>query len=727
MYKSILVLPDGSEISSGAGTDSAIRSVTLTESVNGSGDLAPGAVCAACLEFELWAPNGALRLTAGDRLIYCREADGLRSQVGVFWAEQPVRSSAHVYKVTAYDAVLQLDRDLSPWLWTGQDSFPMCLHAFAAAVCAQCGVTADTEGLPNGDYPVQPFYADGLTGRQLLQWAAQAAGRFVRARPDGTLEFAWYAAKDVVVQPAAAPQVLLLAADSDGAALTDADGLSLQLDDGEPDRLAYYMGGLSYEDHVCAPPVKVQLCQSGSDVGVICPADETGTNAYVVQGNLLLTTGSDEALRPVAEHLYALMKDLAYTPARVELPHTDLLRAGDLYTIVTADGRTLTGCVMTRTTRGGRDTLESTGSPSRDSVSAVNRRTYQDLNGRMLELTMGVDGLKTTASELSGRYTALEQTVEGFRLEATEDDETSWLTLKTGETVLSSTDIRLLGCVTFSNLSTPGETAINGANLTTGRIRNADDTTLYDLDGAVLRQGGEQDDHVQMDSTGVYWTLAGAATTGVLRHRNGVSYLGAHSKYINYGWVDGVDPTQYIGMQIEYNSDTDRHANFNVQLDVDNAVSCRSLSAWESKDGIAQTEGFGPLEIAAVESPAPTYVDLGSGVCGEDGLCWLTPDPRYAETVETSAALRWYLTPCAAGAMWVEKTAFGAVVHGAPGQPFDWMCAAPIRGRGLQYAEVATVSPPWRQNEACALLAAVQDDLRIEEEQQCAALLTEGE
>ena len=46
--------------------------------------------------------------------------------------------------------------------------------------------------LPNGSYPVQKFSAEGITGRQLMQWIGQAAGRFCRATAEGKVEFSWY-------------------------------------------------------------------------------------------------------------------------------------------------------------------------------------------------------------------------------------------------------------------------------------------------------------------------------------------------------------------------------------------------------------------------------------------------------------------------------------------------------------------------------------------------------
>ena len=40
---------------------------------------------------------------------------------------------------------------------------------------------------------------------------------------------------------------------------------------------------------------QVQIRQSDSDVGVIYPDSTTATNTYAVQGNLLLTTGTETA------------------------------------------------------------------------------------------------------------------------------------------------------------------------------------------------------------------------------------------------------------------------------------------------------------------------------------------------------------------------------------------------------------------------------------------------
>ena len=416
MFQHKLTLPDGTVLGA-----ERIRSVTVTEQVSDCDDLCPGAACAACAEVELWAPPGSVRLAPGTEFTLTRvdTAAGTQTPVGVFCVLQPQKASANVVKVTAYDRMTLLDKGLSPWLRSVQGQFPMTLGALAQAVCAQCGVTlADgaLDGARNQDYAVQAFYADGLTGRQLIQWAAQAMGRFARMTPAGALEFAWYTGfAGYGIGPgddaAGVPTALGLS----GPLLGTVDGRVWTFRRAQN---GYFQGGLSYEDYETAPLDKVQIKQSDDDVGVIYPPDETGTNALVIQGNLLLTTASADALRPVAQALYEQLQGVTYTPLEVSLPLTAGAPApGQIIAVTDAWGRTMQAYVMQRTVTGQRMTLTCTGNARRDGTAAVNSQTWQNLQGKMLELQLGVDGLKVTASELQGDYAQLQLTVDGLTSE----------------------------------------------------------------------------------------------------------------------------------------------------------------------------------------------------------------------------------------------------------------------------------------------------------------------
>lgn len=193
MFLHKITLPDGAALDSGSHPQR-----TTHRHVNDQTDLCPGAACAACAEIELWAPRNGLTIAQGTEITLARvdAESGAQTPVGVFLAEKPQKKSANVIRVTAYDRMTLLDKDLSPWLRDQQGSFPMPLGALVEAVCAQCGVEllpGNLEAQANTSYSVLPFYADGMTGRQIVQWAAQAMCRFARMTPAGQLEFAWYA------------------------------------------------------------------------------------------------------------------------------------------------------------------------------------------------------------------------------------------------------------------------------------------------------------------------------------------------------------------------------------------------------------------------------------------------------------------------------------------------------------------------------------------------------
>ncbi len=602
-----LTLADGTVLGA-----NAIRSVTLTEQVSDQDDLCPGAACAACAEIELWAPENKMQIAQGEELTLTRvdTTAGTETQVGIFLAEKPVRSSANVYTVTAYDRMTLLDRDLSPWLREQQENFPMGLTVFIQAVCAQCGVAlADgaLDGLPNGGYQIAAFYADGLTGRQLIQWAAQAACRFARMTPDGKLTFGWYAdfaAVGIGPGTAAAEQTALSLA---GQLLTTADGEIWTFGQ----RAAGYLSGtLSYEDYETAPIDKVQIRQSDDDVGVIYPPDETGTNALVLQGNLLLTTATAEALRPVAQAIFETMQGVSYTPLTVSVQAADGLPApGSIVMVTDAYGRQMQTYVMSRTITGQRVTLESTGNARRDSTAAVNEQKYTNLSGKLLEISASVDGLKIAASDLAGGMASLELTVDGLTTEVSgkldEDDaktlidqslesitlsastsgSSSTLTLKAGEVTLSSADITFEGMVTFEDLSGSGKSTINGDNITTGKIGNANGNTLYDLDAGTLRTGTSASTRVEMNATGIRWYYQNYLT-GVLYSLYGKTYIGDNSRYTFLGWFSNGTPSfdyssggatgSFVGIAIDQ-VEQRIHCNA-AKFEIPGRIECASLA-----------------------------------------------------------------------------------------------------------------------------------------------------
>lgn len=459
MLKTLIVLPDGTELFSGVGEANAIQSITITECVNGAQELTPGSCCANMVEVKILTPGGGVSIAAGTEIsVYRVAVDGTRYPVGLFTAEKPTRPSANSLSVVAYDRVVWLDKDLTQWL-AGLKEFPYNLYDLAVMVCAECGLELLNEEIPNGDYLVQPFSADGITGRQILQWVGQIAGRFCRATADGKIEFAWYtpvATHDIGVTPYEGNGItfnggdisiisknMTVADDGTGNVTVDSDLLTVS-DDGEGNlvltlaadiqTVMYYQNGLSFEDYTVAPIQKVQLQQNEEDVGTVYPDGITeAVNTYVITGNYLLTAATGDDLRPIAQTLYEQLKDVTYTPCKVSIPANMVIRAGHVVQITDRNGKTINAYVMTKTQKGQRDTLECTGSPRRDSTTTVNNQAFEALKGKVLNLRTDVDGIFAENKDTTGRVAKVELDLNGIRgqvssLQSKADNATQQLT-----------------------------------------------------------------------------------------------------------------------------------------------------------------------------------------------------------------------------------------------------------------------------------------------------------
>ena len=396
MLQPILTLPSGTELRGGQ-AGSAVENLTLHTAVNAGQEFAIGSAYSDYIEAEIWAdPGGSLQITAGDVLTYYRLDDaGSRTKVGIFYAEKPTRTKRNSYKVTAYDTMSKLDADFSGWLRANQAQFPKTIWQLVQLACQRAGVTLAGISLPiNGSYSVQAFYADDLTCRQIISWAAEAAGCYAHMNADGKLQFLTY---------------------------TDKRSTAKITPDGASNSTAYYADSLSYEDYTVKAIEKVQIRQSDSDVGVIYPDSTTATNTYAVQGNLLLTTGTEANLKTVVQNLYNVLKNVTYTPCKVSVPSSSGLACGQIVHVKDARGREFDTYLMSATISSGKASFESVGSASRESSSAVNSQSYKNLTGKMLEIKTSVDGLTVTASELSGNYSELKQTVDGLSAEVKKD------------------------------------------------------------------------------------------------------------------------------------------------------------------------------------------------------------------------------------------------------------------------------------------------------------------
>ena len=355
-----LILPDGSILSSGAADQAAILTFSHTQSVTAGQELEPGACCAAMIRVEILGDSG---LNSGMELEVYRD----HKLLGLFTVHT-VEKSGPIRTVTAYDRMSRLDKDLTDWLRKRTD-WPVSLADLSREICESCQLELITP--PPLTDRVPQFAASFVTGRQLLQWAAQACGCFCRVNSYGQVEFAWYRENPVEVP-------------------------------------YYYMGTLRFSDYQVTPVAQVRLQQSSADVGVVWPQVTEQVNTLLIRGNPMLAAETTDQTEPVARYLYDRFSAVSYTPCTVSVPEETDISAGD---IVTVEGKRV--YVMTATLERGRRHLSCTGSKLRGDSSTV-YISNKALSGRVLELDTKIDGLTAENRDSAGKLSRLSMTVDGL-------------------------------------------------------------------------------------------------------------------------------------------------------------------------------------------------------------------------------------------------------------------------------------------------------------------------
>ena len=130
---------------------------------------------------------------------------------------------------------------------------------------------------------------------------------------------------------------------------------------------------------------------------------------------------------------------------------------------------------------------------------------------------------------------------------------------------------------------------------------------------------------------------------------------------------------------------------FYVQLNSNNKwldlTSSNGLQLWKpftcysTKSRCVETDNYSDRLLYCYETPTPMFGDIGSGVIGEDGLCYVEIDDVFSETARTDISYQVFLQACGQGELYVsEKSPTHFVVSGTPGLAFDWELKAKQTG-----------------------------------------------
>ena len=278
-------------------------------------------------------------------------------------------------------------------------------------------------------YTEPPFSCVEVTYREVLEYIAEATGTIARFDRDGYLDLRFFSAAQI------GGNTVTINADTVGNTCLDID-------------IAEYQAA-------AVDLLKVKIAED--DIGVTVGS---GTNQYTIVNNLFLYGSTATIITNRATPIYNRLNGLgAYTPIQAKLIYDWSLEAGDIINIV-RDSTTYPALIFqqTLTWRGGYVTADIL-------ADGDNVRPVMDYDERASYRMASEMSQKVGDNEIISK---INQTAEGIQIQASRVD--------------------LAGYVTFTNLSTSGQTTINGGNITTGTI-DASTVTVSNINASNISSG----------------------------------------------------------------------------------------------------------------------------------------------------------------------------------------------------------------------------------------------
>ena len=253
--------------------------------------------------------------------------------------------------------------------------------------------------------------------------------------------------------------------------------------------------------------------------------------------------------------------------------------------------------------------------------------------------------------------------------------------------------------VTSAGALTALNATLNGALGATGTDINGNTVNVRVASGKIRMFGNVDDGDIQswQPHTYLYFNVYGGGDpssailaavpefditcTGLLdQHSGKVTLKASDGDYDHSGErgnvvveaaeVDIADGRHFALVQVcgaaRYGSEP-RYINLNADVTVNG-----NLAVTGTKPRLVTTEQYSQRYLYCYETPTPMFGDVGEGVIGEDGRCYIWLDPVFAQTIST-AKYQVFLQRYGDGDCWVsERSGSCFVVEGTPGMAFGW-------------------------------------------------------
>ena len=299
-------------------------------------------------------------------------------EMGHYIVDEPVSPGISI-ALAAYDNMILLEKAYVPGI-----TYPATLGNIAKDICTQCGVILESSDFPRNSYVVESA-PENATCREVLAAVAQLAGCFVKARANGRIAIAWYAAAS-----------------------------SLTVD-------------TLRNKSICTDDVTI----TGITISKGESTAQAGADGYRLSiiDNILL---EESKIQETANYLASKLVGLSFRPLSVSCQSDPSIEAGDRITI--KDGDATYATVVTSTTfavleaqkvacNAASPTVNAGKRLSETSKAIIANRKYTDeaMEHERTEREAALDDLNKQLAEASGMYTTAQKQADGSTIYYTHD------------------------------------------------------------------------------------------------------------------------------------------------------------------------------------------------------------------------------------------------------------------------------------------------------------------
>lgn len=140
-----------------------------------------------------------------------------------------------------------------------------------------------------------------------------------------------------------------------------------------------------------------------------------------------------------------------------------------------------------------------------------------------------------------------------------------------------------------------------------------------------------------------------------------------------------------------------------------------TLKVTGTKSRLAKTKSYNDRLLYCYEMPSPIFGDVGHGVIGDDGLCYVDIDQIFFETVDMQQSYQVFLQSYAESNVYViEKQPQYFVVKGLPNTEFDWELKAKQLDFPIERLEEKLSEDDYEETDYVALASAYLNEYEQE-------------